>query len=236
MHESQLVPAAARLVGSQVNQVLQWLSKCSSAPWRPRRRPAHPACASELTPPAGQGTQMATCQLSISRVELEKGRVQSLPPFAPRGCAGGCAQALPAPACRSRCAGGAPQAAVATFAFATCSVHSGGQQRLTAGTHSPSCAMRLPQCKGGRAKRRRKPAATWNRASASAATVAAAAALPGSTYPLGRPIDRVAPSSCTCGQSQHQGSLCERWQAGNHRTRCSGKYAVDMFAATRPFK
>lgn len=43
-----------------------------------------------------------------------------------------------------------------------------------------------------------RPPRTWNLASASAATTAAAAALPGSTYPLGRPMDSVAPSSWTC--------------------------------------
>ena len=43
---------------------------------------------------------------------------------------------------------------------------------------------------------------TWNLASASAATTAAAAALPGSTYPLGRPMDSVVPSSWTCGRTE----------------------------------
>lgn len=52
-----------------------------------------------------------------------------------------------------------------------------------------------PACPAGRAWAARP---TWKRASASAATTAAAAALPGSTYPLGRPMDSVAPSSWTC--------------------------------------
>lgn len=148
-----------------------------------------------------------------------------LPPFGCGRLLPGAAPLLLLPVLRR----GLPQAAGAAGAGATCSVHSGGQQAAH-GTHAAQHSVlhgpsrrtpdthtsqpRFPTRKSGGSSPRNKSGqeqgrsreATWKRANASAATVAAAAAFPGSTYPLGRPMDSVAPSSCTWREGRRAGT------------------------------